>query len=218
MRRNPWFHENQNLDLWISECTFGNLKLQEEWNTHLCADTFLELLDTFEKNNTIRQDTKIYLSHINQCHTAPHEKLQKIMTDGSAGAGFRKNLSISMYFRRNWNSQEDMRSAIWKSRQSILSLKWQMVVEDVYCTSVSAVRMEDVKPVESDDEMIRKLDRVSLRTLHNCMQSVFEDGPKRRPPSVARRLKTSGTCKLWNIPQYGSGKKMPVPVCRPDQR
>lgn len=59
------------------------------------------------------------------------------------------------------------------------SLKWQMVVEDVYCTSVSAVRMEDVKPVESDDEMIRKLDRVSLRTLHNCMQSVFEDGPKR---------------------------------------
>ena len=59
------------------------------------------------------------------------------------------------------------------------SLKWQMVVEDVYCTSVSSVRMEDVKPVESDDEMIRKLDKVSLRTLHNCMQSVFEDGPKR---------------------------------------
>lgn len=28
------------------------------------------------------------------------------------------------------------------------SLKWQMVVEDVYCTSVSSVRMEDVKPVE----------------------------------------------------------------------
>ena len=59
------------------------------------------------------------------------------------------------------------------------SLKWQMVVEDVYCTSVSSVRMEDVKPVESNDEMIRKLDKVSLRTLHNCMQSVFEDGPKR---------------------------------------
>ena len=44
------FMKNQNLDIWISECTFGNLKLQEEWNTHLCADTFLELLDTFEKN------------------------------------------------------------------------------------------------------------------------------------------------------------------------
>ncbi len=59
------------------------------------------------------------------------------------------------------------------------SLKWQMVVEDVTCVSVSAVRMDKVKPVESDDEMIRKLDQVSLRTLMNCMQSVFEDGPKR---------------------------------------
>ncbi len=38
--------------------------------------------------------------------------------------------------------------------------------------------MEDVKPVESEDEMIRKLDRVSLRTLQNCMQSVFEDGQR----------------------------------------
>lgn len=59
------------------------------------------------------------------------------------------------------------------------SLKWQLVVEDVTCVSVSAVSMEDVKLLESDDEMICKLDRVSLRTLMNCMQSVFEDGPKR---------------------------------------
>ena len=37
------------------------------------------------------------------------------------------------------------------------SLKWQLVVEDVTCVSVSAVSMDDVKPVESDDEMIRRL-------------------------------------------------------------
>lgn len=36
-----------------------------------------------------------------------------------------------------------------------------------------------MKPVESEDEMICRLDRVSLRTLQNCMQTVFEDGPKR---------------------------------------
>ncbi len=59
------------------------------------------------------------------------------------------------------------------------SLKWQLVVEDVTCVSVSSVSMDQVKPFESDDEMIRALDRVSLRTLMNCMQSVFEDGPKR---------------------------------------
>ncbi len=59
------------------------------------------------------------------------------------------------------------------------SLKWQMVVEDVSCVSVSAVKMSDVKSVKSDDEMISRMDQVSLRTLMNCMQSVFEDGPKR---------------------------------------
>ena len=59
------------------------------------------------------------------------------------------------------------------------SLKWQLVVEDVTCVSVSAVSMDQVKPYESDDEMVRALDKVSLRTLMNCMQSVFEDGPKR---------------------------------------
>ena len=59
------------------------------------------------------------------------------------------------------------------------SMKWQLVVEDVVCRSVSSVSMSDVKPVETEDEMVKKLDRVSLRTLHNCMQDVFEDGPKR---------------------------------------
>lgn len=59
------------------------------------------------------------------------------------------------------------------------SLKWQLIVEDVTCVSVSAVCMDEVKMVESDDEMIRRLDQVSLRTLMNCMQTVFEDGPKR---------------------------------------
>ena len=52
------------------------------------------------------------------------------------------------------------------------SMKWQLVVEDVVCRSVSSVSMYDVKPVETEDEMVKKLDRVSLRTLHNCMQDV----------------------------------------------
>ena len=41
------------------------------------------------------------------------------------------------------------------------------------CTSVSSVSMDDVKPVESDDEMIRKLDKVSLRTLHELHAVCF---------------------------------------------
>ena len=80
------------------------------------------------------------------------------------------------------------------------SLKWQMVVEDVSCVSVSAVKMEDVKPVESEDKMIRRMDKVSLRTLMNCMQSVFEDGPKRD-----RRL-WLGDLRLQALANYSTFK------------
>ena len=59
------------------------------------------------------------------------------------------------------------------------SLKWQLVVDDVICRSVSAVAEEEAEPIRSEDEMISRLDKVSRRTLQNCMQDVFEDGPKR---------------------------------------
>ncbi|WP_206426659.1 cellobiose phosphorylase [Clostridium sp. E02] len=59
------------------------------------------------------------------------------------------------------------------------SLKFQVVVEDVLCTVVSAVDMTEVEPVPITDPVMQRLDKVSLRTLKNCMQSVFEDGPKR---------------------------------------
>lgn len=59
------------------------------------------------------------------------------------------------------------------------SLKWKLVVEEVSLRGVSAVDMKDVKPYETEDEMLQKIEKVSLRTLQNCMQSVFEDGPKR---------------------------------------
>lgn len=59
------------------------------------------------------------------------------------------------------------------------SMKWQLVVDEVVCRSVSAVSTEETKSFSSEDQMIQKIDKVSLRTLQNCMQSVFEDGPKR---------------------------------------
>ena len=58
-------------------------------------------------------------------------------------------------------------------------MKWQLVVDEAVCRSVSAVSTEETKSFPSEDQMIQKIDKVSLRTLQNCMQSVFEDGPKR---------------------------------------
>lgn len=60
-----------------------------------------------------------------------------------------------------------------------VSMKFSLVIRDVTLKAVSAVRQEDVEPLAIDDPMLRKIDRVSVRTLQNCMQHVFEDGPKR---------------------------------------
>lgn len=59
------------------------------------------------------------------------------------------------------------------------SQKFQVVVEGVELTAVSAVSMDAVKPVEGLPEDLQKIDRASLKTLQDCMQHVFEDGPKR---------------------------------------
>lgn len=59
------------------------------------------------------------------------------------------------------------------------SPKWKLVVEEASVKAVSSVAMEDAELIETQDELLGRIDRVSLRTLHNCMQTVFEDGPKR---------------------------------------
>lgn len=60
-----------------------------------------------------------------------------------------------------------------------VSLKFSLVIKNVMGRAVSAVSDENVSLIETDDEILRKIDQVSVRTLKNCMQLVFEDGPKR---------------------------------------
>lgn len=59
------------------------------------------------------------------------------------------------------------------------SAKFQVVVRDARLRAVSAVSMDEVKPLENLPEDLKKIDRASLKTLQDCMQHVFEDGPKR---------------------------------------
>lgn len=80
------------------------------------------------------------------------------------------------------------------------SLKFQVVVEEVVCRAVSAVDMEEVEPVSASEPVLKRMDRVSLRTLQNCMQSVFEDGPKRD-----RRL-WLGDLRLQALANYATFK------------
>ncbi|MBC2602943.1 alpha-L-rhamnosidase-related protein [Puniceicoccus vermicola] len=58
--------------------------------------------------------------------------------------------------------------------------KWHpLYVSAIRCRTVTSADFSRVFPLRGDDSELLNLDQVSLRTLGNCMQTVFEDGPKR---------------------------------------
>ena len=59
------------------------------------------------------------------------------------------------------------------------SPKYQVVVDGAVCAAVTSAGREKLSPLRTGDPELAALDRVSLKTMEDCMQSVFEDGPKR---------------------------------------
>ena len=60
-----------------------------------------------------------------------------------------------------------------------ISTKYDLIVGGAVCEAVSSADDAALPPYESADAEFREIDRVACRTLHDCMQEVFEDGPKR---------------------------------------
>lgn len=60
-----------------------------------------------------------------------------------------------------------------------VSMKYSLVIDEVSVRAVSSVREEKVPQLDIDDPLLQKIDRIAIHTLQNCMQDVFEDGPKR---------------------------------------
>lgn len=60
-----------------------------------------------------------------------------------------------------------------------ISNKFQLVIEDAFCTAVSSADEKELCKFHAQNRKLAELDRIACRTLHNCMQTVFEDGPKR---------------------------------------
>ena len=60
-----------------------------------------------------------------------------------------------------------------------ISSKYMLTVESVECTACSSADENRLQPYHNADKELEKIDRIACRTLHDCMQSVFEDGPKR---------------------------------------
>ena len=80
-----------------------------------------------------------------------------------------------------------------------LSSKYNIVIEDAYADTVTSADDNSVE-VFGNNDLERELDKVSIRTLRNCMQEVFEDGPKRD-----RRL-WMGDLRLQAISNYATFK------------
>ena len=60
------------------------------------------------------------------------------------------------------------------------SPKYKVSFEDVRCVAVTSGDPSNIEPLpERCPEDIRAMDRIGIKTLQDCMQLVFEDGPKR---------------------------------------
>lgn len=59
-----------------------------------------------------------------------------------------------------------------------LSPKYQIKFQNITVKTVSSASSNCIK-YQSKDPQLAKIDQVSVHTLRNCMQDVFEDGPKR---------------------------------------
>ncbi|MFP7296360.1 sugar hydrolase [Neobacillus niacini] len=59
------------------------------------------------------------------------------------------------------------------------SPKYRVVFENIECRAVTSANPKNVQPNSHQDELLQKMDEISIKTLGDCMQDVFEDGPKR---------------------------------------
>lgn len=59
------------------------------------------------------------------------------------------------------------------------SPKYKVSFEDICCTTVTSGDRNRVRELHHSDPELQAIDRVSIKTLEDCMQEVFEDGPKR---------------------------------------
>ena len=87
------------------------------------------------------------------------------------------------------------------------SAKFQLKINGISCDTVSAVDMESVKPVDFGDPLLNQIDLVSRKTLKECMQDVYEDGPKRDRRMWLGDLRLQARANYYTFKNYDLAKR-----------
>jgi alpha-L-rhamnosidase len=87
--------------------------------------------------------------------------------------GWTSNLNIE----NNWRLED--RRAFRYARIIIHDALDKVFFSSIYCDEVSIIPFENIRPLNDFGSRMKQIDLVSQYTLRNCMQEVFEDGPKR---------------------------------------
>lgn len=60
-----------------------------------------------------------------------------------------------------------------------ISDRFRLGIDNIICISQSSADDSKLEPLRTSNILHQNLDKVAVKTLHECMQEVFEDGPKR---------------------------------------
>ncbi|WP_411350186.1 sugar hydrolase [Paenibacillus sp. WLX2291] len=81
------------------------------------------------------------------------------------------------------------------------SVKYNVSFRHVNCRTVSSADMGNVQPLNHMDAELNRMDEVSIKTLADCMQEVFEDGPKRDRRLWLGDLRLQALASYTSLPQ-----------------
>lgn len=121
---------------------------------------------------------------------------------GTLGKGWLQNELKSVVFTPYSGSLERRYAFRYVKIERVDSAPCPIQLTDIYVDSVSAVELCDASAFTVDDSLLQKIYDISLKTLKECEQDVFEDGPKRD-----RRL-WIGDLRLQALADYESFRNL----------
>ena len=89
-------------------------------------------------------------------------------------------------------------------RITVLAAPQTLMLSDIRFDSVSSADASALSTLATSDKELAEIDLIAVRTLHGCMQQVFEDGPKRD-----RRL-WIGDLRLEALTNYYTFQNLPL--------